>query len=107
MDEVKNQLENKVERRVHTRFPINVPILAYPYYTDGEIDAPIPGQCRDISEGGLRFASPLQVRSDLIYVEFQGIEDVAESAVLLKVIRSGQDPGGEEFITVGRFGASA
>jgi hypothetical protein len=84
-----------------------VPILAYPYYTDGEIDAPIPGQSRDISEGGLRFASPLQVRSDLIYVEFQGIEDVAESAVLLKVIRSGQDPGRKEFNTVGRFGASA
>jgi eukaryotic-like serine/threonine-protein kinase len=107
MDEIKNQLHNKVERRTHPRFPAGFPVLAYPYYTDGEVGAPVAGQCRDISEGGIRFTSPLPIRTSNIYIEFKDLDHLAGSAVLVQVIRSGQEPGGREFVTVGRFGAGA
>ena len=82
-------------------------MLAYPYYTDGEVGTPVVGQCRDISEGGIRFVSPEPIRTGQIYVEFKDIDDVAGSAVLVQIIRTGQEPGGQEFVTVGRFGADA
>ena len=107
MEEIKNQLQTKVERRAHPRFPADFPVLAYPYYTDGEVGPPIAGQCRDISEGGIRIASPVPIRASQIYVEFKDLDDVAGSAVLVQITRTGQDSGGEEFITVGRFRASA
>jgi len=107
MDEIKDQLQNKVERRVHPRFPADFPVLAYPYYTDGEFGAPVAGQCRDISEGGIRFASPLPIRTSQIYLEFKEMDQVAGSAVLVQIIRTGQEPGGREFVMAGRFGASA
>jgi PilZ domain len=106
-DEIKNQLQNKVERRAQPRFPADFPVLAYPYYTDGEVGPPIAGQCRDISQGGIRFASPLPIRTSQIYLEFKDLDDVAGLAVLVQILRTGQEPGGREFITVGRFGASA
>jgi eukaryotic-like serine/threonine-protein kinase len=107
MDEIKNQLHNMVERRAHPRFPADFPVLAYPYYTDGEVGTPIAGQCRDISEGGIRFAAPLPIRTSQIYLEFKDLEQVAGSAVLVQIIRTGQQPGGREFVMAGRFGASA
>ncbi len=107
MNEIDNQLHNKVERRAHTRFPADFPVLAYPYYTDGEVGAPVAGQCRDISEGGIRFVSPLPIRTSQIYLEFKDLDHVAGSAVLVQIIRTGQEPGGREFVTAGRFGGSA
>lgn len=105
MDDVKRQLETKVERRAHPRFPADFPVLAYPFYTDGEVDTPVVGQCRDISEGGLRFVSPVPIRAGQVYVEFKDPDHVAGSAVLVQVIRTGQDPERGEFVTAGRFEA--
>jgi hypothetical protein len=107
MDEIRNQLHNMVERRAHPRFPADFPVLAYPYYTDGEVGTPVAGQCRDISEGGIRFASPLPIRTSQIYLEFKDLDQVAGSAVLVQIIRTGQEPDGREFVTAGRFGAGA
>jgi eukaryotic-like serine/threonine-protein kinase len=107
IEEIKHQLQNKVERRAHPRFPADFLVLAYPYYTDGDVGAPVAGQCRDISEGGIRFASLELIRCSQIYVEFKDLDPVAGSAVLVQIIRTGQEPNGREFFTVGRFGTSA
>jgi serine/threonine protein kinase len=107
MEEIKNQLQTRVERRAHHRFPADFQVLAYPFYADGEIDTPVAGQCRDISEGGIRFVSATPIRAGQIYVQFKDVDEVGGSAVLVQIIRTGQEAGGQEFFTVGRFGAGA
>jgi serine/threonine protein kinase len=106
MDEIKNQLQTKVERRAHPRFAADFQVLAYPYYTDGEVGTPVSGQCRDISEGGIRFVSPMPIRASQIYVQFKDLDDLAGTAILVQTIRTGRGADGQEFVTAGRFGVS-
>jgi serine/threonine protein kinase len=107
MDAVTRQLQTRVERRAHRRFPADFPVLVYPYYADGEVDTPVAGQCRDISEGGIRIVSALPIRAGQIYIEFKEPAHVVGSAVLAQVVRTGQDSDAGEFVTAGRFGATA
>ena len=76
MEQLRGDLQNLEERRRHPRYPFDAPVLIFPQYSDGVVDQPIPGVCRDISQGGVRFLAAKPVRTDRAYIEFKGIEPV-------------------------------
>ena len=105
LDAIRGQLQNLEERRQHPRFPANFSIRVYPHYSDGVVGKPIGGECRDVSEGGVRFVTPVPVRTERVYVEFQLPGQASEVAILLHIIRSAQETGGSGTVTVGLFRA--
>ena len=103
MEEIRSLLQNLEERRRYPRFPAAFPVFVYPRYSDGVVGAPISGQCRDVSAGGVRFVTPTPVRTEWIFLEFKDIRAVAGLAILVRTLRTWQDNGGQGSVTSGQF----
>ncbi|HXD87725.1 MAG TPA: serine/threonine-protein kinase [Urbifossiella sp.] len=101
MEQLRGDLQNLEERRRHPRYPFDAPVLVFPQYSDGVVDQPIPGVCRDICQGGVRFLASKPVRTDRAYIEFKGIESVLRVAILVKLARTTYEADGA--LTVARF----
>jgi eukaryotic-like serine/threonine-protein kinase len=103
LEQIRAQLQNLEERRRHRRFAVDFPVLVYPQYSDGVCGTPIAGKCRDISVEGVRFVTPVPVRTAKLYLEFKEIESVSGMAILVKMLRTNTEASGEGVITAGRF----
>jgi serine/threonine protein kinase len=103
VSEIKAQLQNLAERRLHPRFRTSFPLLVYPLYPDGIVGSPIGGSCRDISLSGIRLHTSVPIRTERIYVEFHQLQPLAGQAVYVRVLRTSQDAGTQGTITCGRF----
>jgi len=102
-EQIRGHLQNLEERRAFPRIQTNFPILVYPLYPDGIVGSPIGGRCQDVSLCGLRFITPIPVRTERIYVEFHEIGLLSGQAVYLRVVRTSQDIETQGTITAGRF----
>jgi serine/threonine protein kinase len=103
VNEIKAQLQNLAERRIHPRFPTNFPVLVYPLYPDGVVGSPIGGTCRDVSLSGIRLHTSAPIRTERIYVEFHQFQELNGQAIYVRVLRTSQDAETQGTITSGRF----
>jgi hypothetical protein len=103
LEQIRRQFQNVDERRSRQRFAATFPLRVYPLYSDGVVGAPIAGECRDVSEDGVRFVTPLPVRTEQLYLEFLQVTAVSGFAILLRTIRAGIDASGAGEFTAGRF----
>jgi eukaryotic-like serine/threonine-protein kinase len=103
VDQIRGHLQNLAERRAYPRVQADLPIRVYPLYPDGIVGPPIGGRCQDISLGGLRFITPVPIRTERIYVEFHEVEPVSGQAIYVRVLRNKQDIEMQGTITAGRF----
>ena len=46
------------EKGKHPRVVCDLPVTLYPLHSDGTIDDPVLGRCRDVSAGGVAFVGP-------------------------------------------------
>ena len=107
MNPIRSQLLNVEERRRYERFAAKFPVAAYPRYSDGVIGTPIAGSCCDISVDGIRFVTPVPVRTASMYLEIKEIAGIERSAILVHTLRTHLDAGGLGYVTAGRFRPNA
>jgi serine/threonine protein kinase len=103
LEDIRAVLQNLDERRRDPRFAVRFPVRVYPLYSDGVVGEPISGECRDVSGGGVQFVTRVPVRTERLFVEFEGVQAVAGQAVLVGVVRTWHDNGGQVALTAGRF----
>jgi hypothetical protein len=60
----------------------------YPIHSHGGIDVPIPGRCRDVSIGGLCFATDAPPPTKYVYAAFDAIGMTAGQAILVRILRT-------------------
>jgi serine/threonine protein kinase len=96
VEQVKRELGNVADRRKTPRLAAAFPLTVYPLHSDGSIDAPLNGTCRDVSVSGVGFTVPESFKARYAYLEFAGVPALAGVAILVKLIRSQQlTPAGE------------
>jgi hypothetical protein len=86
--DVRREVGNVVDRRKTPRVPAAFPVKVYPLHSDGTVGPAVPGRCRDVSAGGVGFATGEQLATKYAYVEFGGVAATAGLAGLVKVVRS-------------------
>ncbi len=86
--EVRRELKNVDDRRKHPRVSVNFGVTLYPMHSDGGIDTKVVARCRDVSLGGLAFASDTPLPTKYAYALFDSIEPVSDQAILVKVLRT-------------------
>jgi eukaryotic-like serine/threonine-protein kinase len=103
LSQIRSQLQNLEERRIHPRYPADFPILVHPLFPDGQVGDAISGRCRDVSLGGVRFVTPVPIDTERIFLEFPSIPAVRDRAVYVRLLRSTHESGNQGVCTVGRF----
>jgi hypothetical protein len=88
IDTVRGQLANAQDRRRHPRVACGLAIALYPVHSDGAVDPAINTRCRDVSVGGLGFATSVPLQTKYAYVAFPGVAATAGHAVLIRLVRS-------------------
>jgi serine/threonine protein kinase len=89
--DIRRELQNVEERRKYPRVAADFPVSIFPIHSDGGIDPPLPGRCKDVSAGGLALTVETKLRTKYSYVAFDGIAVTAGLAILVRVVRSQQD----------------
>ena len=107
LDEIRAQLQNQDERRMHPRFAAPFPVRVFPLYSDGDVGAPVVGRCMDVSAGGVRLKCEAPIKTERMFVEIQDVPATAGMAVYARLLRSAPAPTGGGAITVCRFRTSA
>jgi eukaryotic-like serine/threonine-protein kinase len=103
LEQVRAQLQNLKERRLHPRHPFDTPVRAFPLFTDGQVGPAAGGRLIDVSLGGIRFVTPAKPDSDRLFVQFPDVPAVGGLAVYTRVLRSHPADGGAGVVTVCRF----
>ena len=103
LDQIRSLLQNVEERRKDERHAATNTLVVYPQYSDGVVGKPIGGICRDVSVEGIRFITPVPVRTDRMYLEIKDVSAVSGLAILVRTLRTHLDAGGQGFTTVGLF----
>jgi serine/threonine protein kinase len=85
--DVRIQLGNVQDRRQYPRLSCGLGLTLYPLHSDGTIDAAVPVKCRDVSLGGLGFATATPLQTKYAYATFAGVADTAGQAILLRLTR--------------------
>jgi len=90
------EIGNVADRRRAPRITASYRMIVHPLHSDGRVEPPVVGQCRDVSTGGVAFTVPAPLKVRYAYVEFSGALSAAGLAILVKLIRSESiAPGGE------------
>jgi eukaryotic-like serine/threonine-protein kinase len=92
--DVRMQVGNVPDRRQHPRVECELGLTLYPIHSDGGVDAALAVTCRDVSLGGVGFASTVSLKTKYTYAAFAGVPAVAGQAILLRLMRV-QTVGGE------------
>jgi serine/threonine protein kinase len=85
--EIRSELKNVEDRRKHPRIPANFPVAVYAIHSDGGIDPPVLGFCRDVSAGGLCVVLKSPPATKYFYAAFDGIAETANHAILARTVR--------------------
>jgi eukaryotic-like serine/threonine-protein kinase len=85
--EIRRELKNVDDRRKHARVAAGFTAALYPIHSDGGIDAPIRGRCRDVSLGGLCVVTATPSPTKYVYATFDGIDATSEYAILVRLVR--------------------
>jgi hypothetical protein len=88
LEEVRRQLNNFPDRRKHPRIPADFQITLFPLHPDYRVEAPLRGQCENVSAGGLALRACSPISTKYAYVTFEGIRGTTGLAVLLQIIRT-------------------
>lgn len=101
--DIRRELGNVEDRRKHPRVATTMPLSLYPLHSDGGIDPPIPGRCRDVSAGGIGFVTGISLHTKYVYAAFDGLAATAGVAILVQLVRRQVAPGGREHAYGGQF----
>ena len=86
--DVRGQLGNVQDRRRNPRLASGATITLYPVHGDGGIDDAVAATCRDVSAGGLGFATAAPLPTKYVYAVFPGVTATVGQAVLLRLVRA-------------------
>ncbi len=92
--DVRAQLANVQDRRRHPRVACTLGLTLYPIHSDGSVDPAVSVKSRDVSLGGIGFATTVSLQTKYAYAAFAGVPTVAGQAILLRLARV-QSVGGE------------
>jgi serine/threonine protein kinase len=85
--EVRSELKNVEDRRKYPRIPANFPVAVYAIHSDGGIDPPVLGYCRDVSAGGLCVVLAAPPATKYFYAAFNEVAETAGHAILVRTVR--------------------
>jgi serine/threonine protein kinase len=103
MAAVRKELANVEDRRKYPRVPTDLPVTVYPLHGDGRVQPPLEGRCRDVSLGGVCFATNSPVKTRYAFVAFGGVPKVDGLAVLVQLLRSTPESSRCEHVHAGSF----
>lgn len=101
VDEMRTTFQNVLERRTAVRVPVDFLMELYPLANTGQVLPAIPARCRDVSAGGVCFATRVPIHTSYVYVAFVGVGAAAGFAILTRVLRVTLQ--GEEQVIGGRY----
>ena len=101
IDGIRRTLNDVQDRRKHPRVPATFPLTLYPLQSDGRVEPPMKGFCRDVSAGGMALFCPVKPPTKYVYVAFEDVAGTAGLAVLLQVITA--DWQHDEVVVTGRY----
>jgi serine/threonine protein kinase len=94
LDEVRRQLNNFQDRRKHPRFPADFKITLFPLLSDRRVDAPLSGQCVNVSAGGLALRLTAPISTKYAYVTFEGVRGTNGLALLFHILGTNRQDDG-------------
>ncbi len=100
---IKRELANVQDRRRQPRLSTDLPVTIYPLHGDGRVESAISGHCRDVSHGGICFATPGRLPASYAYVSFDRVFEAEGLALLLQVLRSKPDANNRDQAHAGQF----
>ena len=103
LEGIRRELGNVADRRKSPRVAVEFPLTIHPMHSDGSLDLPVAGRCRDVSTGGVCFTTSDKIATRYAYVEFGGVAATAGLAVLLKLVRSQPLTPGAGHVYAGPF----
>jgi serine/threonine protein kinase len=101
ISEIRRQLKDVEDRRKHPRIDADYPLTLFPMHSDGSVDAPLAGRCKNVSAGGLALLTSAKPGTRYGYVAFDGVAGTTGLAVLVKFLRN--DWEGDEVLVTGQF----
>ena len=101
--DVRRELGNVEDRRKHPRLATNMPVTIYAMHSDGGIDPPIAGRCRDVSAGGIGFVTAEPLKTKYVYVSFDGVAAASGLAFLVQLVRKTPAAHGREVAYGGQY----
>jgi hypothetical protein len=87
VQDVRAQLGNVPDRRRHPRVACGLGLTLYPIHSDGGVDAAVSVKCRDVSLGGVGFASTVSLQTKYAYATFADVPATAGQAILIRLMR--------------------
>lgn len=101
MDDIRRSVGHVEEKRKFPRVPLAIPIRVYPVTGDGCVFPGWEAVGRDVSVGGVRFATDVSTEMQYAFIGFDRVADLEGWCVLTKLIRAKRVAGGHEY--AGRF----
>jgi hypothetical protein len=101
IEDARRELNNAPERRQHPRVRAGFPVTLFPIHSNGRVEPPLSGRCRDVSAGGLALSLAAKPPTKYVYVTFDGVRGTAGLALLLQLLRVERAPDG--VLAGGRF----
>jgi serine/threonine protein kinase len=103
IEDVRRELGNVADRRKSPRIAADVRLTVHPLHSDGSLEPPVIGRCKDVSAAGVAFTLPGPIKTRYAYVEFSGVVSVTGLAILMKLIRSQAITPAGEHLYAGPF----
>jgi serine/threonine protein kinase len=101
IEDVRQHLQNVLDRRKHPRVPADLPAVVFPVTGDGVVYPVVHGRCRDVSSAGIRVVSETSVVTPYAFVGVGGAPGADGWCLLTRLVRSRDLPVGHEY--GGRF----
>lgn len=101
IEEMRTAFQNAAERRTSVRVPADFRMELYPLANTGQILPAVPARCRDVSAGGVCFATRMSIHTSYVYVTFVDVGAAAGYAILTRILRATLQ--GEEQVLGGRY----
>jgi serine/threonine protein kinase len=101
IEDVRQHLQNVLDRRKHPRVPTDLPAVVFPITGDGVVYPVVHGRCRDVSSAGIRVVTETSVVTPYAFVGVDDAPGVDGWCLLTRLVRSRDLTVGHEY--GGRF----
>ncbi|MBY0458753.1 MAG: PilZ domain-containing protein, partial [Gemmataceae bacterium] len=101
LEGIRRTLDTVADRRKHPRFSAPFMLSLYPLHSDGRVDAPIQGVCRDVSAGGLSLFCPTKPPTKHLYAVFEDAPGVSGLGLMVQVLTAEWQH--DEVLVTGRY----